>query len=435
MQKCKNAINTVAERCIASEKCISSHRDNPVFLEAISNILGRNGVDIKNIGNTYKKTKDVDVSQRSLEKYTIVKKIVSDRISAKYEYEIGRTLNELKGEINNFCYTFESLRPEKGFLIEHIAGKPLAHFILKRSSENDKKYLAIFLQIFIALYVAFTRFGFVHNDLHSGNVMIVDLGKEEEIVYPIRLLNKTYCIRTRYFPVIIDYGLSQKFSGGKIIIDDMVQHDFTDGYCIPVRDFIRLAGSGPYIQDILAILDILDTPTMRIIANQYPYNILPAFSKLRLPVEVKKRLYQIRHDDIIDRLYSRLNDSVFIRGCMITDFDLLPTFIKEKTHKSFVKAYLSLFSKKGSSGMISDRVEEWAHDIYDELRNTKTKNSYFRDIHNIRNIRNILTIQERACMIPFEKRGMIDKAFLQIKKWIDKMYLDIFINFSGQTHI
>jgi hypothetical protein len=67
----------------------------------------------------------------------------------------------------------------------------------------------IYAQIWFSLLYANRKIGFTHNDLHAGNVLIIDLEKPITIEYP------ETTIKTKELAKIIDFGRSFTFSADK----------------------------------------------------------------------------------------------------------------------------------------------------------------------------------------------------------------------------
>ena len=245
LKKCKSKITPLVKKCMQSKKCVDLNKNNPLFLDRAGDALKGQPIHIK---KEYKQ----NVEEGSVFSYKVIKKTFDEDSTGIYEYIIGQTLNNLRGEINNFCYTFETATPEKTILIEHVDGSSLSDE-MKRDTKNLEKYHSIFLQVFLALHIAFDRFGFVHNDLHAENILITTFPEERWVDYPIRLINKTFRVKTKYFPTIIDYGLSQVINeNGKVIMDpDFSVYDLDRKYCIPIRDWVKLFFQYPAIGKML----------------------------------------------------------------------------------------------------------------------------------------------------------------------------------------
>lgn len=103
---------------------------------------------------------------------------------------------------------------ETTVLQEFIKGPTLQEFL---KSCTIKAYLEILLSLCCAISIAQTNYGFVHHDLKPWNIVVVILPEPIILEYYLRVDTKTpqntfndvvYKIKTKYIPVIIDYGKS-----------------------------------------------------------------------------------------------------------------------------------------------------------------------------------------------------------------------------------
>lgn len=97
---------------------------------------------------------------------------------------------------------------ETTVLQEYINGPTLQEFL---KTCTFKSYLEIILSLNCALMIAQTNYGFVHHDLKPWNIMVIILPEPIILEYYLRTEDTkdiVYKIRTKYIPVIIDYGKS-----------------------------------------------------------------------------------------------------------------------------------------------------------------------------------------------------------------------------------
>nr|UOX61083.1 MAG: hypothetical protein DiTV3a_F12ORF2 [Diabrotica toursvirus 3a] len=97
-------------------------------------------------------------------------------------------------------------------LYEHFSEYSSLYEILQNSSNVSVKFLNnLFLQLLLAVICAQQTSRFVHNDLHSGNVLIIKCNVKTHLLYRVTLLGKEkyFLINPQGFlPVIIDYGFA-----------------------------------------------------------------------------------------------------------------------------------------------------------------------------------------------------------------------------------
>lgn len=420
LEKCKTKITPLVRKCMESTKCIDLNKNNPLFLDGASDALKGQPIHIN-------KSHKENVEEGSVFSYKVIKKTFDKDSSGLYEYIIGQTLNNLRGEINNFCYTFQTPTPHQTILIEHVDGSSL-YDEMKRDDIYDnfddvqkhEKYHSIFLQVFLALHIAFGRFGFVHNDLHSQNILITTFPTERWVDYPIRLINKTFRIKTKYFPTIIDYGLSQVIDeNGTVIMDPAFSYyDLNTKYCIPIRDWTKLFFRYPEIGKILygedktmSVIDIVD-PILEPLLNK-SYDILPKISKIpKIPKrkapsqEIISSFYHLHNGDVVNALLNTFTRSypskLVFRDCYFVDFyQRIPDFVIDPKNDLFIKTYVRLLSNGGDGFIDASDIDKTINTLYMEMHDLLS--SPYKGLLQTNDA--ILRIQEKMAMIPVKNRG------------------------------
>lgn len=107
--------------------------------------------------------------------------------SNKYSTENDYDLNDLQFDIN---------------LTETFDNATNFHDILRKPDIQERNIYNILFQIFAACYsMSLTKM--IHNDLHSGNIMIRTLDKPKILVYFIN--NRKYVLKVKYFVHIYDF--------------------------------------------------------------------------------------------------------------------------------------------------------------------------------------------------------------------------------------
>lgn len=144
-----------------------------------------------------------------------------------HEYVIGSTLNQLRPLTPHFMYVYDyvplfpplPLTPlvDIGFIddrpshlipalfTEYIGGITLHEFIPTCSVDN---FIALTLQIMYSLELAQHHYRFVHNDLHSHNIIITDRYPETRTLTYQRPQRDRRQLVSRYTATIIDYDLA-----------------------------------------------------------------------------------------------------------------------------------------------------------------------------------------------------------------------------------
>jgi serine/threonine protein kinase len=143
-----------------------------------------------------------------------------------HEYFVGRFLNELRGTISNFAYTYAGFTCSPPILTNNLGGiniptinwcarKPGVQYIVQEripgkamrqllSKISPNVFMQIFLQIILSLAEAHKRFGFTHYDLHGGNVILRDTGTPISMAFPSP--SGEIYITSQYVATIIDFG-------------------------------------------------------------------------------------------------------------------------------------------------------------------------------------------------------------------------------------
>lgn len=145
-----------------------------------------------------------------------------------HEYYIGLKLNELRQNIPNFMYVYTlfkcgdmvpngSLCEKKGntnFLISELINGNTFQNLINANQMSLKDILTGIIQVGLAVQMAYEKLGFVHMDLHGGNVMIRRRKDKAFIKYTLKS-GKTIYVLSDFYATIIDYGWSRIHSVGQ----------------------------------------------------------------------------------------------------------------------------------------------------------------------------------------------------------------------------
>jgi 2-polyprenyl-3-methyl-5-hydroxy-6-metoxy-1,4-benzoquinol methylase len=158
-----------------------------------------------------------------------------------YEYYIGSNfLNKLRSKTPNFMYTYgifmcnSLLRPKSMLnsslvinsdfckdsnkknlyvVFEKIEGKQLLEKCYSISTEKDlDDILNYLIQVLFSLAIAQEEGQYVHNDLHTKNVMIRDIGSP--YVHEYNVNNTSYKMNLNSIATIIDFGMNRFVENG-----------------------------------------------------------------------------------------------------------------------------------------------------------------------------------------------------------------------------
>lgn len=151
-----------------------------------------------------------------------------------HEFIVGSFLNRLRVNTPSFCYTYFGflctgfelgfdqmckiipINPfnlniekdeENDFVTTTIIGMENCNGVALRNFceeyNNDILTLAeVFIQLLVALNLAYDKYKFIHGDFHSKNVIVIELDEMKLISFG------NYRLKTKFLPQIIDFGRS-----------------------------------------------------------------------------------------------------------------------------------------------------------------------------------------------------------------------------------
>lgn len=205
--------------------CLSKLADNYRFISVLGS--GVEGVAIK-----------VSRDQRFFA--VKIAKAVENRNSLK----MACRLNDLKDYTGIFVYTYGWLTCNtipndwSKFMEYDGENKTLLFTVMELSSLTwpdvilTKEELVIcFLVLLHGFHIAYKKLGFVHNDLHPGNILLQTIPSKDSEVYlsvDTDLVFKITGEQTRFVPKIIDFGLAvhkMPYSGDLTDIKDLFQRE------------------------------------------------------------------------------------------------------------------------------------------------------------------------------------------------------------------
>lgn len=199
---------------IGSAECIIDSKQNPeLFKNYISNLAEFESSSFQ--GSTRKMLKDA--SKNKLRKRLPVKVLLTGRAGSDIDLSPDANITSL--------YDI------------------LERFFSEKINDNTDKYLEMMLfQLTYTLQVMSKR-KLSHNDLHTKNIMVLDLGSGKRITRYYRCYGKMYRISTRYIPYIFDWDLAYCVELGDNL--KLVDNVFCGDYNIcnefnPKKDFYTI---------------------------------------------------------------------------------------------------------------------------------------------------------------------------------------------------
>lgn len=139
---------------------------------------------------------------------------VEDKEDAIREYYVGMQINKLLEQVPNFVYTFGAIKSGNvkdknvALILQHLNAKSLSDVLEEMTDVSE--FLELYCQLLIALELAQRECSFCHYDLHTDNVLVLELKKEHS--YTVSFESKTFKVKTKRIPIIIDFGLSSVYT-------------------------------------------------------------------------------------------------------------------------------------------------------------------------------------------------------------------------------
>lgn len=256
-------------------------------------------------------------------------------------------LNRIRAKVPNFMYVYGFTKCNKPVLNQRevlswcTSGTNFQTYMITENITNSQpietiiqnnitgeEFLAIMLQIFNALNIAYKNFGFTHYDLHTNNILVKVY--KEPVSIPFyggvsdEILGYVY---TRYVPYIIDYGLSSiTVNGINFGVLGGEKYNITPGP-FPMYDIYKILG---FIAEAL------------IISRKVNPDIL----------DITNRLFQFFNEgSVIDRVNNRYN---FNNG----SFYIAPIKYKNITHDDYINWLLT------QSGIMLPIYNDIVNDVF-----------------------------------------------------------------------
>lgn len=270
-----------------------------------------------------------------------------------HEAVVGAIMNRLRPHCLNFNYFFTTFgcspavddNPRLGWCVpvsseksgsylvnEFIDGITVTQWLREQPPLED--FHRLMIHLIFALWIAGTKVGFTHFDLHTDNVMIRELNETIEFTYEIEP-RRRYYVQNNRVPIVIDFGQSRVEYEGAIFFYPNVPNNFDSFRYFPAFDLMRFIYSalfittGPIFKYLVYLLgyfvDDVATLVSRARAREIdmlrpPYQPLESFSH-RDFIAYINQLYPIK--DFVSQIPDE--DAKVFRCCL--DEDTVETFI------------------------------------------------------------------------------------------------------------
>ena len=253
--------------------------------ETVINNLNRN---INYIVNNTKKTPAINLVEDSIDFHSSIDSI-----------EINTDL--IVNEYPDVKYRYSLL------LLENTNGIKLSNWIIKnkRILTFETELWNIIFQITAACYTM-SLSKMVHNDLHSGNIFIQDLGEITDFLYNIN--DEPLLIRTKYKVLIFDFDRSYAriFGDNPILTSETCDQTSQCNVFIENKDIVKIFC---YITKILETNDLLDLLT----TNPIIQDIINLTYNFKNKKGIKRCFLQYKKDTALPiAIYDSINSNLHI---------------------------------------------------------------------------------------------------------------------------
>lgn len=137
-------------------------------------------------------------------------------------------------------------------IMEYLRDAETLHNCIVKRSITPEEFTDCIIQVFAALQLAQDNFGFIHNDLHDGNVMVQRMGTQS--VYSGHGLYMDSPVLAR----IIDYGQSEVDGIRDLYLEKMLHKRRGDKYIADSYKLILFCGESAYNSKNGGIFDVCD---------------------------------------------------------------------------------------------------------------------------------------------------------------------------------
>lgn len=244
--KSKETVNYTFQSNMANmiiSQIVNTENPDNYVLQNVKNVTNTAGVR-NTFGNT------IVLSDKSVEGITLISSNNPELYLIKvpkdfkndflvHEALIGlTTINKVRRYVPNFafCYGYgtcssaitngknvtswcesKTTHPSSFLILENVVNSMSFADFIKSNRATPDIIVKCFLQLFNALNVAKFKYGYVHHDLHGGNVLIRRFDQEIEVnMYKSNGYNliKIGTLKSKYVPYIIDYGFNSTIIDG-----------------------------------------------------------------------------------------------------------------------------------------------------------------------------------------------------------------------------
>ena len=257
-----------------------------------------------------------------------------------HEFIVGSFLNKIRNQTPSFCYIYfgflctsfekdfehmckvipinmfhpdENKDEENDFVLTTIIGMEQCRGVsLQRFCETNNNNVVVlaqvFVQLLVALQLAYKEYKFIHGDFHASNIIVVDLGQIETIRFG------KYQLKSRYIPQIINFGRSTIDCGFGVLTP--FSQNFTNHLQTSFIEYqVSKEGQNKYTSfDILRCLTSLKLDSYEFIKILFkPLYDIESFSKVNRWLQT---FQPIKNLSIEDEIYLTVELQILIDSCI-----------------------------------------------------------------------------------------------------------------------
>jgi len=179
-----------------------------------------------------------------------------------------------------------------------ITGLPAIDYEWTRTNIEGLK--VVFKHLVLSLFTAFQRFGFIHGDLHPGNVLLQPIEKDIQIKYGVFGDLNTH----GYLPIVMDYDMSNlRTTNPCLIYNDL--HIYIKNVSANIKDIrlndrdilnfleeLQLRSTFPTTEVCRRICDTINIMTVKFVLSELPR---PNFTKSHWPRKTRTNTKTRKH--------------------------------------------------------------------------------------------------------------------------------------------
>jgi len=354
------------------------------------------------------KSKDSIIHTYYLDKLLLNTKTSKRKCELVNETFIGlNCVNKLLREIPNFKYTFGL--DNSVLFTEHIDGIIFSEYIKKCSIED---FIAVIKILFLSLSVAQEKYGFVHNDLTSWNIIIKTLPKKESFIYQFK--DQVYVIETTILPIIIDYDRSHaiidEIHYG--IVNRFSSSTFQDCFCMVINSVYEFSLRKINEKELSILLYIINFIT----ETDFYSKKITTFEELTNFLNINKKYNEIVYKNKCDlESFEPCDYFIYLESLPKSSSIDIKNIDGIKSHKDYIYVnplfYYDIIVSQDSHNHIIEYIDKIEHQVMYVIDNFLVNYIYY--IHSVNQIYKIMNNLKH--FIETCKKNDTNEYFIEIR--------------------